>query len=255
MSTQGKSPLLWKNYLRPQKFLSVAQSWAPRLLCSGILVFLFGIIWGLFLAPTDAQQGEGYRILYLHAPCAWLALGLYAAMGGASGAALIWKHPLSYTVTLALAPVGTLFAALCLITGSLWGQPMWGTWWVWDARLTSMFILFMLYVGALWLRIDLHTYRLREASGLFYLNLMGLLNLPVIKFSVEWWTTLHQPASLLRLNGPAIATEILIPLLISAVGLMLIATGFVLLLVRGEIYKLKFQNLQRVAPFHGKESL
>lgn len=193
-----------------------------------------GFGWGLFVSPPDYQQGETVRIMYLHVPAAWLSLFIYAVMAVASATALIWRHPVAELAAKASAPVGAAFAFVCLVTGSLWGQPMWGTWWVWDARLTSMLILFFIYLGylALWEAFD-DPARAGRAAAI--LALVGAVNLPVIKFSVDWWNTLHQPASVLTLSGPKIHPQILWPLLLVALGFKAYYVWLLTVRVRAEI--------------------
>ena len=157
-------------------------------------------------APPDYQQGEAYRIMFVHVPAAWMALMVYAMMAVASAVGLVWRHPLAEIAARAAAPIGAAFTAIALVTGSLWGKPMWGTFWVWDARLTSVLILFFLYLGYIALH-DAFDDPSRGARAASILCLVGSVNLPIIKFSVDWWNTLHQPACILRAGGPAIAPE------------------------------------------------
>ena len=169
----------------------------------------------LFVAPPDYQQGDTVRIMFVHVPSAWMALLVYTTMALASAAGLIWKSPLSYLTAKAAAPIGASFTFIALITGALWGQPMWGTWWVWDARLTAVLVLLFLYIGyiALWQAISDYS---RAAKSTAIIALVGFVNIPIIKFSVDWWNTLHQPASVLRLDGPSIHSTLLTPLLVMA---------------------------------------
>lgn len=201
---------------QPRRLLT-ALRWVriPALLIA-LVGFGIGLPWALFVAPPDYQMGEAVRIIYVHVPTAWLSMALYAVMAVCSFSALVWRHRMSEIACHAIAPIGGLMTALCLITGAIWGKPMWGAWWVWDARLTSVLILFFLYLGY---GVVLHTAQNRakgyRMGGI--LVLIGSLNLPIIKFSVEWWQTLHQPASLTsfdRMAEPAIAPEMLLPLLV-----------------------------------------
>jgi heme exporter protein C len=202
---------------------------------------------GLYLAllnsPPDYQQGETVRIMYVHVPSAWMALFVYLTMAVASAVALVWRHPLADISAKAAAPIGAGFTIICLATGSLWGKPMWGTWWVWDARLTSMLILLFLYLGyiALVNAFD-DPNRGYRAAGI--LALVGVVNLPVIKFSVDWWNTLHQPASVVRLDGPAIHPDILLPLIVMALAFKLFFVTVLILRIRSEIAAAKIRNLQ-----------
>ena len=177
-----------------------------------------GLYLAWFVAPPDYQQGETVRIMYLHVPAAWLSMLIYLVMASAALGTLIWRHPLADAAQKAAAPLGAAFTFLCLVTGSLWGKPMWGAWWVWDARLTSVLVLFLIYLAliALWRTIEDPG---KAARGAAIFTLVGAINIPIIKFSVDWWNTLHQPASVFRLGGPAIAASMLWPLLVMAHGL------------------------------------
>jgi len=212
--------------------------WAIFLVLTAIGMYL-----AFFNAPADYQQGETVRIMYLHVPSAWMALFVYLTMAVASAVALIWRHPLADISAKAAAPIGAGFTIICLATGSLWGKPMWGTWWVWDARLTSMLILLFLYLGyiALVNAFD-DPNRGYRAAGI--LALVGVVNLPVIKFSVDWWNTLHQPASVVRLDGPAIHPDILLPLIVMALAFKLFFVTVLILRIRSEIAAAKIRNLQ-----------
>jgi len=218
----------------PTRFLRLMAVIRPYAAGLAVLGLGLGFGWGLLWSPPDYQQGNTVRIMYLHVPAAWLSLFIYGVMATASATALIWRHPVAELAAKASAPVGAAFTLVCLITGSLWGQPMWGTWWVWDARLTSMLILFFIYLGymALWEAFD-DPGRAGRAAAI--LALVGAINLPVIKFSVDWWNTLHQPASVLTLSGPKIHPQILWPLLLVALGFMAYYVWLLALRVRTEI--------------------
>ena len=221
----------WHRLANPTSFLKWNRRVLPWASVTTVILLAAGIYLSLFVAPPDYQQGETVRIMFVHVPSAWMALFTYAVMAGASAAGLIWKSPLSHLTAKAAAPIGASFTLLALVTGSLWGQPMWGTWWVWDARLTSVLILFFLYLGyiALWEAIDDYT---RAAKSTAILALVGVVNIPIIKFSVDWWNTLHQPASVLRMDGPSIHPSLLVPLLVMGAAF----TGYfmVVLLIRLE---------------------
>jgi len=231
------------NPARFQRLMTAIRPWAGgiALLCLGI-----GFGWGLLFSPPDYQQGETVRIMYLHVPSAWMGMFIYAGMALASAAALIWRHPVAELAAKASAPIGAAFTLLCLITGALWGQPMWGTWWVWDARLTSMLILFFIYLGymALWEAFDDPSRAGRAAA---ILALVGAVNLPIIKFSVDWWNTLHQPASVLTMAGPKIHPDILWPLLLVAVGFKAYYIWLLALRVRAEILERQARMLRFAA--------
>ncbi len=186
------------------------------LACLGIGLWL-----GLVVAPADYDQGESYRIIYVHVPAAWMSLFVYTTMALSSAVFLIWRLKLADAVAEASAPIGAAFTAIALATGSLWGRPMWGTWWVWDARLTSELLLLFLYLGYMALRgaLDSPSGAARAAA---ILAIVGVVNIPVIKFSVDWWNTLHQPASIMRRDGPTMHPSMLRPLLIMAIGFQLL---------------------------------
>src|SRR4051794_32459260 len=223
------------NLANPTVFLGVAQKLLPWL--AGLTAILFVI--GLALAwrsPPDYQQGETVKIMYLHVPAAWLSTFIYGVMTLAALGTLVWRHPLADAAQKAAAPLGAGFTFICLVTGSLWGKPMWGTYWVWDARLTSVLVLFILYLGliALWRSIEEPG---RAARAAAILTLVGAVDLPIIKFSVEWWNTLHQPASVFRMDGPTIAPELLLPLLVMAVAFTLLFLTLHLMAIRNEILR------------------
>lgn len=182
---------------------------------------IVGLAWGLLLAPADWQQGDTSRIMYVHVPAAWLASAGYFSLAACSLMSIVWRHPLADIAAAEIAPVGAGFTALCLATGSLWGKPMWGAWWVWDARLTSVLVLFFLYLGhiALVRAFDDPTRGYRAGA---ILALVGVINLPIIKFSVDWWNTLHQPASIGLTGSSSISPSMLWPLLVCAIGYTLL---------------------------------
>jgi len=186
-----------------------------------------GLGWGLLVAPPDWQQGETVRILYVHVPAAWLAMGGWTALALAGLVHLIWRDALAGEALAVLARTGAVFTVVCLATGSLWGRPMWGAWWVWDARLTSVLVLLFLYLGVLLLPSAFDD-RARGTRAAAILALAGTVNLPVVKFSVDWWSTLHQPASITRLDAPAMHASILWPLLVSAAGFALLFAALAL---------------------------
>jgi heme exporter protein C len=216
------------NPARFMRFSAAALPWCGWLTLS---VLALGLWLALIAAPPDYQQGEAVRIMYVHVPAAWMALAIYLFVAVASGIALVARHPLAEIAARSAAPIGAAFTFVCLTTGSLWGRPMWGTWWVWDARLTSVLVLFFLYLGyiALANAFDDPTRGGRAGS---ILALVGVVNLPIIKFSVDWWNTLHQPASVLRLGAPTIAVSMLAPLLVMAVGFMLLFATLLMVRMR-----------------------
>ena len=199
-------------------------------------LIVIGAYWGLVEAPADYQQGDGFRILYVHAPAAWLSLSIYVVMAVAAAIGLIWRIKLAHAAAAASAPVGAAFTFLALATGSIWGKPMWGTWWVWDARLTSELILLFLYLGYLAFRASFDdVQRADRASAI--LAIVGVINVPIIHYSVEWWTTLHQPASVTRFAKPTIALSMLIPLFIMLAGYQLYFVWVLCRRLQGEILR------------------
>ncbi|WP_395665702.1 heme ABC transporter permease [Methylocella sp.] len=235
-----------RNYANPSNFLQLAGAAAPVIAGLTALAFAAGLYLAFFVAPADYQQGETVRIMYLHVPAAWMSLFVYAVMTSAALGTLVWRHPLADAAQKAAAPLGAGFTFLCLVTGSLWGKPMWGAWWVWDARLTSVLVLFLIYLAliALWRTID-DPGRAARAAAIF--TLVGAVNIPIIKFSVDWWNTLHQPASVFRLGGPAIAPSMLWPLLAMAVAFTLLFLTLHLLAIRNEILRRRLRRLAILA--------
>jgi heme exporter protein C len=222
------------NLANPRRFYDLALRVEPFVWAVAVMLLGTGLYLALFVSPPDYQQGETVRIMFVHVPAAWIAMMAYGAMATASATSLIWRHVLADLFAKASAPVGAGFTFLALVTGSLWGRPMWGTYWVWDARLTSVLILFFLYLGymALWASIEDHNKAARAAA---VLCLVGAINLPIIKFSVDWWNTLHQPASVARLGGPSIHPSILTPLLVMGLAYMALYLAMVIQRTRLEI--------------------
>lgn len=230
----------------PQRFEKFARIAVPACGWLACVLIIAGLWFGLFASPVDRFQGDTIRIMYVHVPSAWLALSLYFAMGIASFVFFIWRHNLADVAAVSIAPVGAVFAALCLITGSLWGKPTWGAWWVWDARLTSMLIQFLLFLGYMALRAAIDDQRLAARSGAI-LAMVGLVNLPVVRFSVEWWDgLLHQGATVFRTDGPSIHGSQLLPLGLMAVGFTLLASWMILYRMRSAILSRKAANLRRI---------
>ena len=229
----------------PTRFLALVATLWPWL--AGLTLCLFAA--GLYLSFTtlgDYQQGETVRIMYVHVPAAWLSMMCYSVMALSALGTLVWRHPLADVSAKAAAPIGACFTLVALITGSLWGKPMWGTWWVWDARLTSVFVLFLMYLGliALHRAMDDPT---RAAKVSAVLILVGFVNIPIIKFSVEWWNTLHQPASVMRMDGPTIDPEFLWPLLVMALAFTMLFFTLHILAMRNEILRRRVAVLRRHA--------
>ncbi len=214
-------------FANPGRFLRLAGRVLPWASVLGLALAAIGLYWGLFIAPADWQQGDAVRIMYVHVPAAWLASAGYMALAGASAASLVWRHPLADLAAVEIAPVGAGFTAICLITGSLWGKPMWGAYWVWDARLTSVLVLFFLYLGHIALTRAFDSPERGYRAGAI-LALVGVVNLPIIKFSVDWWNTLHQPASITLTGAPTMYLGMLWPLLFTALGASFIFAALVL---------------------------
>ncbi len=221
-------------YATPKHFYPLAGRLIPWAGGATIILLLTGLYLGLFLAPPDYQQGDTVRIMFIHVPAAWMSMFVYALMAAAGAAVLVWNAKLAEHLLSACAPVGAWFTALALATGSIWGKPMWGTWWVWDARLTSELILLFLYIGVMALRASIDDPR-RAARAAAIMALVGVVNLPVIHFSVEWWNTLHQPASVGRFGRPTIHSSILVPLLVMTAAFMVYFVTVVLMHMRAEI--------------------
>ncbi len=218
----------------PPHLYRIAGTLIPWFAIPAALLIGGGLYGGLVLAPGDYQQGDAFRIIYVHAPSAWLSLMCYTALAIAAAVGLIWRIKLAHAFAAATAPIGASFALVCLVTGSLWGKPMWGTWWVWDARLTSQLILFFLYLGYMALHSafdDLQ--RADRASAL--LAVVGVVNVPIIHFSVYWWNTLHQGSTVIREGGPAMPPSMLIPLLMSFAGFTFFYAAVVCLRLKGEV--------------------
>ena len=228
----------------PARFRRFAAAVLPALSAVTALALAAGLYLALFVSPPDYQQGETVRIMFVHVPSAWLSMVGYGLLAALGATLLVWRHPLAALMARASAPVGATFAAICLISGSLWGRPMWGAWWVWDARLTSMLLLFFLYLGHIALsRAYDDPDRGDRAAAI--LALVGVINLPIIKFSVDWWNTLHQPASVARLGGPSIHPSILTPLLVMAGALLLLYVTLVLLRTDTEIDRRRLEMAER----------
>ncbi len=230
----------------PARFRRFSQRVLPGLGFATVLMLAVGFYLAFFVAPEDYQQGQTVRIMFVHVPSAWLSMGGYAMLAVLGASLLVWRHPLAALMARAAAPVGASFAAVCLLTGSLWGRPMWGTYWVWDARLTSMLLLFFLYLGHIALSRAYDSPERGDRAAAI-LALIGVINLPIIKFSVDWWNTLHQPASITRLDAPAIHNSILVPLLWMAVSLLFLFVYLVLLRTETEIDRRRLENAEAAA--------
>lgn len=227
----------------PTRFLALVARLLPWLAAATAILLAIGLYLTFAVAPDDYQQGATVKIMFIHVPCAWLSMFGWSIMTVASLGTLVWRHPLADVSAKTAAPIGAAFTFLCLVTGSLWGRPMWGTYWEWDARLTSVLILFLMYLGviALWRAVEDPT---RAARAAAILTLVGAINLPIIKFSVDWWNTLHQPASVFRVGGPTIHASILTPLLVMAVAFSLLFVTLHLAAMRNEILRRRIRTMR-----------
>ncbi|MBX3572073.1 MAG: heme ABC transporter permease [Mesorhizobium sp.] len=244
MSDAATQPMRFADLANPTRFLELSGKVLPWLGAAALIVTAIGLAMG-FAAPEDYQQGSTVRIMYIHVPFAWISMMCYMVMAVAALGTLVWKHPLADVSLKAAAPIGAVFTALALATGSIWGRPMWGTWWVWDGRLTSVFVLFLMYLGLIALTRALDD-PARSARAAAIVTLVGVINIPIIKFSVEWWNTLHQPASVMRLDGPTIHSSLLWPLLISALGFTLMFFTFHIMTMRAEIWRRRVSAMRRM---------
>jgi heme exporter protein C len=231
-----------RDLANPTRFMALSGQLLPWLGGAAAAALAIGLYLAWFWAPPDYQQGDTVRIMFLHVPAAWLALLFYMIMAFSALGTLVWRHPLADVSQTAAAPIGAAFTLICLVTGSLWGKPMWGTYWVWDARLTSVLVLFLMYCGilALWRTIDDPG---RAGRAVSILTLVGAINVPIVKFSVDWWNTLHQPASVFRLGGPTIHPAMLYPLLVMALAFTLVGLALHVSGMRTEILRRRVRTL------------
>ena len=236
----------------PALFVRYSSAALPWLAGASAVLLAVGLIWGLFIAPEDFQQGDSARIMFVHVPSAWMSMFIYGVMALASAVGLIWRHPLADLIAKASAPIGAGFTVAALVTGALWGQPTWGTWWVWDARLTSVLVLLFLYLGymAIWQAFEDPN---RAARAAAILALVGFVNVPIIKFSVDWWNTLHQGASITALDSK-IHASILVPLIVMALGFTTYYFAVLIIRVQREILSRKIRSLRllQVQPVDGR---
>ena len=226
----------------PGRFLAVSARLTPWLWVGSAVLLSVGLYLSLFVAPPDYQQGDMVRVMYIHVPSAWLSMLVYGLMAVAALGTIVWRHPLADVLAKSAAPIGAAFTFVTLVTGSLWGKPTWGTYWVWDARLTSELVLLLVYLGliALWQAVEDPGRAARVAA---VLTLVGAVNIPIIKFSVDWWNTLHQPASVLRLGGSTIHPTILVPLIVMLVAFTLLFLTLHLAAMRNEIMRRRVRTL------------
>ena len=227
----------------PSRFFRITNFLLPWLMGLSITLTIIGIYFALFDSPDDLVQGSAVRIMYVHVPSAWLSIFSYLLLSICSFFFIVWRHPLADILSRSIAPVGALFSLLTLLTGSIWGRPMWGTWWVWDARLTSMLILFIFFLGYIALSNAFERNE-RGSRPAALLAIVGSINLPIVKFSVDWWNTLHQPASIIRTGGVSIDQSMLVPLIIMTLAFNVFFILVVILrahsiLIERKVYHLK----------------
>ncbi|HKG73248.1 MAG TPA: heme ABC transporter permease [Aestuariivirgaceae bacterium] len=235
---------MMQSFANPTRFLRLANRLIPWAAGATAVLMALGLYLALIRAPQDYQQGETVRIMFVHVPAAWMALMVYSFMALAHGTAIVFRHPLADLAAKAAAPAGSCFTFLALATGSLWGRPMWGTWWQWgDARLTSMFVLFLLYIGylAVWQAVS---DPIRAGRIAAVVAIVGFINVPIVKFSVDWWSTLHQPASVFRMGGPTIHPSLLVPLGVMAAAYAMFFLALWLAAMKAEIIERRIQQMQ-----------
>ncbi len=223
-----------KFLLNPNSFQNITNLLFKPILIVSLVLLILGLIFSFYLSPNDYQQGSTVRIMYIHVPSAWMSLMTYMIMVIYSIVALAFRIPFGFIINTAVAPIGAVFTLICIITGSLWGKPMWGTWWVWDARLTSVAILFIIYLIIIFINNSFENRAVREKIVAIFI-LIGSVNLPIIKFSVDWWNTLHQPASISKLSKPNIDPSMMTPLIIMTLALMLVGISIAILRINTEI--------------------
>jgi heme exporter protein C len=243
--TTARIPLLHR-YANPAAFGRLSARVMPWSIGATVILLALGVYFALFNSPPDYQQGESVRIMYVHVPAAIMSELVYGAMALAAAAGIIWKHALADLFVKAAAPLGAIFTLICLVAGSLWGKPMWGAWWVWDARLTSELVLFFLYLGYIAL-VDAFDDPQRGLRAGAILVLVGVVDLPIIKFSVNWWNTLHQPASLMTLSGPKIYGSMLVPLMLMIAGFMAFFITVVILRLESELLARRIRGWRTAA--------
>lgn len=229
---------MWKwlhPYAKAEATYRLVGKLSPWFFVPGIVGLIVGTLWGLLYAPADYQQGDAFRIIYIHVPAAILSMGFYSGMAICAFIGLVWQIRTCYMAVASIAPVGACLTFIALWTGAAWGKPMWGTWWVWDARLTSELILLFLYFGVLALYVSFED-KLQGGKAASVMALVGVVNLPIIHYSVEWWNTLHQGATISKFEKPSMAPDMLWPLLINLLALALLCAGLVCIRLQNEIF-------------------
>lgn len=249
--TSIKPASIW-DYANPTRFLGIVERVLPVFIVLTIIAMVAGL-WMSFAAPEDYQQGATVLIMFIHVPAAWLAMMIYTVMSISALGTLVWRHPLADVSLRAAAPLGAAFTFLALVTGSLWGKPMWGTWWVWDARLTSVLVLFIIYMGLIALSKAIEEPAI-AARALAIVTLVGFINIPIIKFSVDWWNTLHQPASVSRFDRPAMDAAFLYPLLVMALAYTLLFFTLHFMGMRNEILRRRIRSMKMQSVRQAEES-
>ena len=231
-------------FASPKTYLYQVNRFYPYIFYSSLVIYIISLIWGLFFTPEDFVQGNSYRIIYLHVPASFLSQSLYLAMAVASVTYLVWRVKLAAYLIIAIAPIGAMTTFIALISGSIWGIPTWGTWWQWDARITSMLVLCIFYILYI---LSWRVFQNKESVNKITsaISILGLINLPIIKFSVEWWTTLHQPASI-TLSGSSIHSSMLLPLFIMTAAFVLFSVLIFLMKYNTELIKIKNKGLDRL---------
>ena len=224
--------------INPKKFNVVADILFKPLMIISLVLLTIGLVFSFFLSPDDYQQGSSVRIMYVHVPSAWLSLMTYLIMTIYSIIALAFRMPFGFIVNTAVAPIGAIFTLVCIISGSLWGKPMWGTWWVWDARLTSVAVLLIVYLIIIFINYSFENIKVREKVSAIFI-LVGSINLPIVKFSVDWWNTLHQPATISKLSKPSIDPSMMTPLIIMTFAFIMIGIAIAILRIKTEIISRK----------------
>lgn len=247
-----KLPAIVHKFSSPKNFYTMSGKMIPWFMWSFLITLFAGLYYGLFVAPPDYQQGESYRIMYIHVPAAWMSMFIYMVMAISASVGLIWRIKTADLMASVSAPIGAAFTFLALVTGSLWGKPMWGTYWVWDARLTSELILLFLYLGFIALQAAIEDPRNAARAGAVLL-IVGVVNIPIIHYSVEWWSTLHQGATVGKFDKPSMHISMLIPLLVMATSFKLYYAASVLMRARGEILR-REQNTRWVKEVVENES-
>ncbi|MGY9000253.1 MAG: heme ABC transporter permease [Rhodospirillales bacterium] len=233
---------MFNYFANPTRYLRLASKLQPMAVLVTLLTTGLGLYYALFQSPPDYQQGETVRMMYVHVPAAWMAMFCYVTLACSSAAALIWRHLVANIIAKSTAPIGACFTFLALTTGSLWGKPMWGSWWVWDARLTSVLILFFLYLGYMVL-YNAFDDTSRGARAAAILSIVGVINIPIIKFSVDWWNTLHQPASIVKMGGPVVHPSMLTPLILMSAGYTALYFWILFIRTRAELNTHKIHAL------------